>query len=63
MRRFRIGGRRVGPPKRVAYRMTNGRKFYERDPRAFPYGVTPYVEPYYWAIGYAQYDVMGVEDS
>ena len=62
-RRFRIGGGRKGPPHRVAYRMVNGRKFYEKQPRAFPYGVTPYVEPYYWVIGYAQYDVMGVEDS
>ena len=62
-RRFRIGGGRKHPPRRVAYRMVNGRKFYEPQPRAFPYGITPYVEPYYWAIGYAQYDVMGVEDS
>ena len=43
MRRFRIGGRRVGPPRRVAYRMTNGRKFYEKSPRTFPYGVMPYL--------------------
>jgi len=62
-RKFRIGGRRMYPPRRVAYRMTNGQKFYEKQPRAFPYGTTPYVEPYYWVIGYAQYDVMGVEDS
>jgi len=62
-RRFRIGGRRAYPPSRVAYRMTNGRKFYEKQPRAFPYGTTPYVEPYYWVVGYAQYDVQGVENS
>tara|TARA_R100001244_G_scaffold41440_1_gene37249 strand:+ start:296 stop:490 length:195 start_codon:yes stop_codon:yes gene_type:complete len=62
-RRIRRIGRRDYPPRRVAYRMVNGRKFYEPQPRAFPYGTTPYVEPYYWAIGYAQYDVQGVEDS
>ena len=56
MRKFRIGGRRVGPPKRVAYRMTNGRKFYERDPRDFPYGALPYVQNYYWAVGYTEND-------
>jgi hypothetical protein len=43
--------------------MVNGRKFYEKQPRDFPYGTTPYVEPYYWVVGYAQYDVQGVEDS
>ena len=60
-RRFRYGGGYKGPPRRVAYRMVNGRKFYEKSPRAFPYGTTPYVEPYYWVVGYAQYDVQGVE--
>ena len=54
MRRFRIGGRRVGPPRRVAYRMTYGRKFYEKDPRTFPYGALPYVQNYYWATGYTE---------
>ena len=52
MRRFRIGGRRTGPPRRVAYRMTNGRKFYEKSPRTFPYGVMPYFEDYYVTTGY-----------
>ena len=56
-RTFRMGGRRVGPPKRVAYRMTNGRKFYEKSPRAFPYGALPYVEPYYWVAGYAENEI------
>ena len=54
MRRFRIGGRRVGPPRRVAYRMTNGRKFYEKAPRTFPYGVMPYFEDYYVTTGYVR---------
>ena len=62
-RRFRYGGGYKGAPRRVASRMVNGRKFYEKSPRAFPYGTTPYVEPYYWVIGYAQYDVMDVKDS
>ncbi len=56
MRRFRVGGRRVGPPRRVAYRMTNGRKFYEKSPRTFPYGVMPYVQNYYWIAGYTEDD-------
>ena len=56
MRKFRIGGGRQGPPRRVAYRMTNGRKFYERDPRDFPYGILPYVQPYYWIAGYCEND-------
>ena len=51
-RRFRIGGRRVGPPRRVAYRMTNGRKFYEKSPRDFPYGTMPYFQDYYVTTGY-----------
>ena len=46
-RRFRIGGARKYPPRRVAYRMTNGRKFYERQPRDFPYGILPYAQPFY----------------
>tara|TARA_R100000093_G_C1911155_1_gene62799 strand:- start:26 stop:220 length:195 start_codon:yes stop_codon:yes gene_type:complete len=62
-RTFRFGGKRKGPPKRVAYRMSNDRKFYEKYPRDFPYGITPYVEPYYWVVGYAQWDVQGVQDS
>ena len=62
-RKIRVGGGRKYPPRRVAYRMTNGQKFYEKQPRAFPYGTTPYVEPYYWVVGYAQYDVQGVQDS
>jgi len=51
-RRFRVGGRRSYPPRRVAYRMTNGRKFYEKQPRDFPYGALPYVQTYYWVEGY-----------
>ena len=53
-RRIRRIGRRDYPPRRVAYRMTDGRKFYERQPRAFPYGVMPYFEPYYVTTGYAR---------
>ena len=56
-RRFRIGGARKYPPRRVAYRMTNGRKFYERQPRDFPYGVLPYVQNYYWAETYCENDI------
>ena len=51
-RKFTIGGRKSNSPRRVAYRMTNGRAFYEKDPRAFPYGVLPYVQNYYWTAGY-----------
>ena len=52
-RKFTIGGRRRYPPRRVAYRMTNGKAFYEKDPRTFPYGVMPYLQNYYVTIGYA----------
>jgi len=53
-RTSRIGGRRKGPPKRVAYRMVNGRNFYEKNPRKFPYGVMPYFEPVYVVAGYIE---------
>jgi hypothetical protein len=56
-RKFRIGGRRSYPPRRVAYRMTNGRKFYEKQPRDFPYGPFPYVQNFYWDITYCVDDV------
>ena len=51
-RTFTIGGRRRYPPRRVAYRMTNGRVFYEKDPRTFPYGNMPYFQNYYVTTGY-----------
>tara|TARA_R100001086_G_C11609226_1_gene195419 strand:- start:212 stop:394 length:183 start_codon:yes stop_codon:yes gene_type:complete len=51
-RRLRRVGIRNYPPRRVAYRMTDGRKFYEPQPRAFPYGALPYVQSYYWTEGY-----------
>ena len=53
-RKFTVGGRRRYPSNRVAYRMTNGRRFYEKQPRAFPYGVMPYFEPYYVTTGYVR---------
>ena len=52
MARTRIIGKRNYNSRRVAYRMTNGRKFYEKQPRDFPYGVLPYVQPTYWISGY-----------
>jgi len=55
-RTSRIGGRRKGPPRRVAYRMVNGRNFYEKTPRKFPYGILPYVQPTYWVSGYCEDD-------
>ena len=55
-RRFRYGGVYKGPPRRVAYRMVSGRKFYEKMPRKFPYGILPYVEPNYWVAGYTEND-------
>ena len=55
-RRLRRVGRRDYPSKRVAYRMSNGRKFYEPQPRDFPYGILPYVQNYYWAVGYTEND-------
>ena len=55
-RTFRIGGRRRYPPRRVAYRMTDGRGFYEKQPRKFPYGILPYVQNYYWTAGYTADD-------
>jgi len=51
-RRIRRIGRRDYPPRRVAYRMIDGRKFYEPQPRTFPYGVMPYFQPYYVTTGY-----------
>jgi len=30
--------------------MTNGRKFYEKQPRDFPYGILPYAQPFYWVL-------------
>ena len=56
-RTFRIGGKRNYPKKRIAYRMTNGRTFYERQPRDFPYGIFPYAQPYYWAVTYCENDI------
>jgi len=55
-RRIRRIGRRDYPPRRVAYRMVNGRKFYEPQPRKFPYGILPYVQPFYWTAGYCEND-------
>ena len=55
-RRIRRIGRRDYPARRVAYRMIDGRKFYEPQPRAFPYGVLPYVQNYYWTDGYTADD-------
>ena len=55
-RRIRRIGRRDYPARRVAYRMIDGRKFYEPQPRAFPYGVLPYVQNYYWTSGYCEDD-------
>ena len=55
-RRFRYGGGRQGPPRRVAYRMVSGRKFYEKMPRKFPYGVLTYAQYNYWTIGYCEND-------
>ena len=51
-RRIRRIGRRDYSPRRVAYRMTDGRKFYEPQPRKFPYGALPYTDTYYWVEGY-----------
>jgi len=51
-RKFTIGGRRRYPPRKAAYRMTNGRTFYEKDPRTFPYGNMPYFQNYYVTTGY-----------
>ena len=53
-RKVPMGGRRRYPPRRGAYRMTDGRKFYEKDPRTFPYGVMPYFQDYYVTTGYAK---------
>jgi hypothetical protein len=55
-RRFRYGGGYKGPQRRVAYRMVSGRKFYEKMPRKFPYGVLPYAQYNYWTIGYCEND-------
>jgi hypothetical protein len=51
-RKFTIGGRKKNSPRRVDYRMTNGRAFYEKSPRTFPYGVMPYFQNYYVTTGY-----------
>jgi len=54
MRRLRRIGRRDYSPRRVAYRMVNGRKFYVAQPRTFPYGVMPYFQDYYVTTGYVR---------
>ena len=56
MARTRRVGRRSHPPRRVAYKMANGKTFYEKQPRKFPYGVFPYVQPTYWVAGYCEND-------
>tara|TARA_R100000808_G_scaffold2563_2_gene10011 strand:+ start:35010 stop:35180 length:171 start_codon:yes stop_codon:yes gene_type:complete len=53
MARTRRVGKRNYPPKRVAYKMSN-KTFYERQPRKFPYGEFPYVQPTYWIAGYCE---------
>ena len=53
MARTRRVGRRNYPPRRVAYKMSN-KTFYERQPRKFPFGVFPYVQPTYWVAGYCE---------
>jgi len=54
MARTRKIGRKTYKPRRVAYQMTNSRKFYEKQPRSIPYGVLPYVQPLYWTAGYCE---------
>ena len=56
MARTRRVGRRSYPSRRVAYKMSNGKTFYEKQPRKFPYGVFPYVQPTYWVAGYCEND-------
>ena len=57
-RRFRVGGRKRYKPMRPAYRMTNGRIFYERrGPNQGAYDVKfPYVQNFYWVAGYTVVD-------
>ena len=57
-RRFRVGGRKRYKPMRPAYRMTNGRIFYERrGPNQGAYDVKfPYVQNFYWDVGYCVND-------
>ena len=57
-RRFRVGGRKRYKPMRPAYRMTNGRIFYEkRGDNQGAYDVKfPYVQPFYWVDGYTVVD-------
>tara|TARA_R110000824_G_scaffold118791_2_gene271181 strand:+ start:428 stop:601 length:174 start_codon:yes stop_codon:yes gene_type:complete len=54
MARTRVVGRRQYPTRRVAYKMSNAKTFYEKQPRKFPYGVFPYVQPSYWVAGYCE---------
>ena len=54
MARTRRVGRKTYRPRRVAYQMTSSKKFYEKQPRAFPYGAFPYVQPFYWVAGYCE---------
>jgi len=62
-RKFRIGSRRSYKPRRVAYQMTNGQRFYEkRGPNQGAYDTKfPYVNPNdgnnaYWVTGYTEID-------
>tara|TARA_Y100001951_G_scaffold104974_1_gene118968 strand:- start:322 stop:495 length:174 start_codon:yes stop_codon:yes gene_type:complete len=54
MARTKRVGRKTYRPRRVAYQMTSSKKFYEKQPRAFPYGAFPYVQPFYWVAGYCE---------
>ena len=57
-RKFRVGGRKRYKPMRPAYRMTNGRIFYEkRGDNQGAYDVKfHYVQKYYWVDGYTVVD-------
>ena len=35
-------------------RRVGRRSYYEKQPRKFPYGVFPYVQPTYWVAGYCE---------
>ena len=51
-RKSRIGARKGSSPRRVAYKMVNGKEFYEKTTRTFPYGVMPYFQNFYITNGY-----------
>ena len=49
-------GKAIRKIKKDMPKTRENRKFYEKMPRKFPYGVLPYAQYNYWTIGYCEND-------